>query len=324
MSQRQYAVLLVVLPIAVALSACRSTTMSSFEGERGFDFDGATTTWSAPAVPTGSGVAELETPLLVPAQDHPAAQAQTPEPYPNMYRRFELSLGAAVYDNFDTTMQVESDVGVGAIIDLEDLLGVDDNDTVFRADAVYRFSPRHRINFTYYDIGRSGSKAISDDLVIGNVTIPAGSTVDTEFDTTVLKLAYQYSFVADYRTSIGATIGLHTMTLDTNFSSQVGSIEETFKVTAPLPVIGLQAEYALSHTWKLLASAEVFQIELGQFGGFLADNRLSLENNLFKNVGWGIGYNGFTLDAHMDGDDDLTAEVEYGFQGLMIYLRGIF
>ncbi len=249
--------------------------------------------------------------------------AQEAEPYPNMYRTFELSLGLAAYDNFDTSMQISSDVGVGALLDLEDLLGLEDNQSVFRADAFYRFSPRHRINMSYYDIGRSGSETIVEDIVIGDVTFPAGSGVDSKLDTTILKLSYQYNFVADLRTAIGASIGLHTMRLDTEFKTQTGGgFQESFKATAPLPVLGLHGEYALSPKWKLLGSAEFFQIDMGTFDGFLADNRLSLEHNLFEHVGWGIGFNSFTLDASVE-DDDLTADVEYAYQGLMIYVRGI-
>lgn len=270
----------------------------------------------------GPGLSSWLESEYVPLIGRSVSQAQEAEPYPNMYRTFELSLGAAAYDNFDTTMQIDSDVGVGAILDLEDLLGLEENQTVFRGDAFYRFSPRHRINLSYYDIGRSGNKTLADDITIGNATFPAGSTVESQLDTTILKLSYQYNFVTDLRTAIGASIGFHTMEIDSEFKTSSGSIQESFNATAPLPVIGLFAEYALSPSWKLLGSTEFFQIELGEFGGFLADNRLSIENNLFKNVGWGIGFNTFTLDASME-ESDLTAEIEYAFQGLMIYLRAI-
>ena len=262
-----------------------------------------------------AGMALLERPSMT--------QDPDPEPaYPNMYTTLELSLGMADYDNFDTSLQVRADEGVGTLVDLEDLLGMDENQAVFRADTFYRFAKRHRLNLSYYDIGRDGSKTTSQDITIGNVTFPAGSGVKSELDTLIVKLSYQYDFVADERTAIGASLGLHAMKVDSEFKTQSGSIKETFNATAPLPVIGLHGEYALSPTWKLAASAEVFQVELGDFGGFLADNRLSIENNLFRNVGWGLGFNGFTLDAHMD-DSSLTGDLEYSFQGLMLYLRAI-
>jgi hypothetical protein len=257
------------------------------------------------------------------AAGQPVLRTQDPVAYPNMYRTFELSLGVAAYDNFDTTMQVEGAAGAGAVVDLENVLNLEDDRPVFRADMFYRFSPRHRINLSYYDIGRSGIKTVEEDRQIGDVVFPAGSEVETTLDTTIVKLSYQYNFVTDQRTAIGASFGFHTMAIGTEFETTSGDIRESFDATAPLPVLGLHAEYALSPTWKLLASAELFQIELGDFGGFLSDNRLSIENDLFENVGWGLGFNGFTLDASVEGNNGQEAELEYAFQGLMLYLRVI-
>lgn len=313
-----------VFVLTAASSACQSGALTSTQDERSCVVSSAAVVAPAaepraPAVAASPALLDAE---LVAALPPSRAQAVEAEPYPNMYRTFELSLGLAAYDNFDTTMRVTGDSGLGALLDLEDLLGLDEDQSVFRADTFYRFSPRHRLNLSYYDIDRDGDKTIEEDLVIGDVTFPAGSGVATQFDTTILKLSYQYNFVTDLRTAIGASIGLHTMKFDTRFETQSGTFEESFKATAPLPVLGLHAEYALSPKWKLLGSSEFFQIELGDFDGFLADNRLSLEHNLFKHVGWGIGFNSFTLDASVE-DDNLTADVEYAFQGLMIYLRAI-
>ena len=56
----------------------------------------------------------------------------------------------------------------------------------------------------------------------------------------------------------------------------------------------------------------------------ITDSRLTLDHDTFKHFGWGIGFNGFSADAQADGDDDLSAKLEYGYQGLMLYLRLLF
>src|SRR5436190_17130100 len=63
----------------------------------------------------------IEAPLA--AQDEQAAPPSGD--YPNMYRRMGLSLGAAFYGNFDSSAQIDTSTSAGALLDLEDLLGLD-------------------------------------------------------------------------------------------------------------------------------------------------------------------------------------------------------
>jgi hypothetical protein len=251
-----------------------------------------------------------------------AQDTKAPEPsgnYPNMYRRMGLSLGAAFYSHFDSSAQVDTSTSVGTTLDLEDLLGLDDHNVVARVDAFYAFSPRHRIDVSAYDIDRDGQRAIDEDIQVGPGVIPAGE-VDTSLETLIVKADYRYNFVADTRTAIGASIGLHTMGIDLRVESTDFDVSEEFRVTAPLPVIGLHGEYALSERWKLLGSAELFQVDLGYAQGFLADNRLAIEHDLFDHFGWGLAFNGFQLDAEVE-DSSLVTDLEYAYQGLFVYLR---
>lgn len=257
----------------------------------------------------------IEAPLA--AQDERAAQPSGD--YPNMYRHMGLSLGAAFYSNFDSSAQIDTSTSAGAILDLEDLLGLDDDSVVGRLDAFYSFSRRHRIDVSVYDISRDGRRAIDEDLQVGQVVIPAGE-VDTSLDTLIVKAAYRYNFVADPRTAIGVSFGLHTLGIDLRVRSADFDVSEEFRATAPLPVVGLHGEYALSERWKLLGSTELFQIDLGYAQGFLADNRIAIENDLFDHFGWGLAFNGFQLNAEVE-DSPLVTDLEYAYQGIFLYLR---
>ena len=144
--------------------------------------------------------------------------APPPEYYENIYHRFGLSVGGALYGDFDTTIQISSAILIGAILPLEDLLGLDTQASIGRLDAHYAFNRRHRIDLAIYDIQRDGTANVLQDIPIGEVILPAGQ-IDTTFDTQIVKLAYRYNFVHDYRTTIGASLGLHMMQIDTTLTA---------------------------------------------------------------------------------------------------------
>src|SRR5436190_23387099 len=118
------------------------------------------------------------------AAQEPQAPAKL-EPYTNLYKTFSLGVGGAAYANFDTTLRVDSDALVGAVVDLEDTLGVDDTAAVLRVDANYNFDHYHGIAVGYYDIRRSGRRTLAEDITFGDRTFAAGSSVDHEFNTNV-------------------------------------------------------------------------------------------------------------------------------------------
>lgn len=241
------------------------------------------------------------------------------EKYSNLYRKFSISLGGAAFSEFNTELRVNKG-SVGTELDMEELLGLDGGDRTARLDGEFSFNRRHSIAFSYYDIARNGQRTIANPIDIGNVTIPAGG-VKTDFDTEIIKLAYHYNFVADERTKISASFGFHVMHIDTSIESVNGPSSGSFRAFAPLPVFGLHGSYALSPTWMLSASSEIFQIQYDQFGGFLGDNRLTLEHDTFDHFGWGLGFNGFRLDGSVDGQSNTEAHLDYGYQGLFLYLR---
>ncbi|TAH38176.1 MAG: hypothetical protein EYC70_06020 [Planctomycetota bacterium] len=245
-----------------------------------------------------------------------------PEYYENIYRRFGLNLGVAAYSDFNTSLTISTPTIVGAVIDLEDTLGVDRSTQIARIDAYYSFNRRHRIDASYYDIDRSGSRTLQDDIQVGDVFFPAGSGVETEFRTKILKLDYRYNFVADTRTTIGASIGFHVMGIGFGMQTNNLSLEENFRVNAPLPLLGLHFAYALDRKWHLSADWEVLKVDLGTFQGYVNDNRLTLEHDTFKNFGWGVGLNNFRTEVTVEGSGSpLDADIEYGYSGVMLYAR---
>ena len=76
--------------------------------------------------------------------------------------RLTLRLGTFSVRDYSTRVRIDSSDGVlGTVLDFEDLLAVDGKADVGRLDGHYRFDRRHRVDFSYFAIDRSGRATLT-------------------------------------------------------------------------------------------------------------------------------------------------------------------
>ena len=226
--------------------------------------------------------------------------------------------------------------GLGVDIDVEKALDLNSTNTVFRADALWRFTQnrRHRIDFTWFSFRRDGNRQIVDDIIIedddGNtITIPSGTSLEAFFDLDIYELAYSYSFFQDDRIDLAAGIGIYVMPID--FGIKVSGLldeDEEENFTAPLPVFSLRMDVALNPRWFIRTGAQVFYVEIDNFNGSIMEFRTALEYNPWKHVGIGLGFDTLGIRLESENEDwpgiDLKGKVEFNYVGLQLYLRLFF
>ena len=245
------------------------------------------------------------------------------------WERFSLSLGG-----FSAT--INSDVSLGAKglnleVNVEDALDMDSSVSVFRLDGMWRFSRnlRHRLDLGWFDISRDASTTLLQDIEIGDTIFPLGTKVTSSFDLQVFKGAYSYSFFQDDRMDLGVSFGLFVMPIDFKIDAS-GAFEghERESITAPLPVLGLRADFAITPKLFLKYSFDFFYLEYDQFEGAVTDTKLALEYNAFKYLGFGIGLDRFNIHIEAEGEDypniDFEGSFEFGYLGLMVYCKVYF
>ena len=230
----------------------------------------------------------------------------------------------------DSSFRIGS--GVGLDIDVEDLLDLDATNTVFRTDAMWRFSEnrRHRLDFSWFAFRRDGSRQIEGDITIGDgddqITIDAGTTVEAFFDLDIYQLAYSYSFLQDDRIDLAAGIGFYVMPMDFGIKA-TGLVDEegSQRFTAPLPVLGLRMDVALTPKWFLRSGAQVFYLEYENFTGRVLEFRAAVEYNPWEHVGIGLGIDSLSINVEAEGEDwpeiDFKGNVEFDYAGVQLYLR---
>jgi hypothetical protein len=243
------------------------------------------------------------------------------------WERFSITLGY-FFTDMSSNVKIGSETfGVGADINMEDALGLDSTIAVFRSDLLWRFTGnrRHRIDFSYFDLSRDSTRTLQRDIEFNDKIYSAGFTVESEFDLAFYNLAYTYSFFQDDRFDIGASLGFHVTDIKLRLVSPDQGLYEEEAVTAPLPVLGIRGNFALTRKLFLKESIEFFYLEYDSFRGLLTDVNLALEYNVWKHVGFGIGYNSLHVEIESDGEDyptiDFNGKVEYDYSGFQVYAK---
>ena len=197
---------------------------------------------------------------------------------------------------------------------------------------MWRFTEnrRHRLDFTWFAFRRDGSRQIAGDITIGDgdnqTTIDAETTVEAFFDLDLYELAYSYSFLQDDRIDLAAGIGFYVMPMDFGIKATCLVDEEgSERFTAPLPVLGLRMDVALTPKWFLRSGAQVFYLEYENFTGRVLEFRAVVEYNPWEHVGIGLGIDSLSINVEAEGEDwpgiDLKGNVEFDYAGVQLYLR---
>jgi hypothetical protein len=269
-------------------------------------------------------------PVLAQESQTPAVQKEeTGKKMAGPWRNFNIDLGVAL-TALDSSVQFgSSSLGIGVVVDVEDALGLDSSDTVFFANGYYRFgkSRRHRFDFGYAAYRRDSSKVLLNNVPIFDDTLPAGSTVSTEFNFDIIKAGYSYSLLQDDRMDLGIGAGLYIMPIEFSFTSTaIGAKQED--ITAPLPVLGLRGDFAITRKLFLKMAWDIFYLKIGDFEGSIMSGLLAIEYNFWKNVGFGLGYNDFRVHVEAHGSDypnlNFFGDIDFEYRALNFYTKIFF
>jgi len=233
--------------------------------------------------------------------------------------RFMLRLGGYHAQNADTVMRLDANnLPVGTYIDFHDTLGGDTSPTVFRMDGLYRFNDKHGLQFSWYALRFTGTRVLDRDIQWGDLTFPINATVNSELKFDTYKLSYQYSVYHNDKVELGASVGFHVMHISASINAG-SSGNQGEAVTAPLPVIGLFADYNFTPRFSAFYNYQWFFINYqDKAKGGLQDFLFGLEYRVFRNVALGIAYNRFGMGLEVKGDAK-TLNLNTNWNGGMLY-----
>jgi hypothetical protein len=248
-------------------------------------------------------------------------------------RKVQFSAGGFLLQT-DLKARLNGTTSRNTDVDFDESLGLGDDATRVRVDALWRITPAHRLRFLYFDNENSSRRTLEQDIRWGDTLYRAGATLDSRYKFAIYELAYEYAFVHTPESEIAATIGVHLLdlslrlagsasTLDANgvvVASQFQSVDST--VPAPLPVIGLRGMWRVAPRTYIDGLAQFFKVS-GDIDGRIYDLRAGATYMFTPHVGAGLGYNVFEVRADVD-KSDFRGRLQMGYSGLVLYVTGAF
>jgi hypothetical protein len=276
---------------------------------------------------------------LVVAGVTPPALAQAHSPTEQLLDdRFNVDLGTfVVASNLNGSLRGTANT-TNQSVDFDKQFGTDADQTRWRVDVLWRITQRQHLRFMYFDNDIQRTRTIDQDLAWGDYTFMAGAQVTAEQKFRVYELAYEYAFLRRDDYEIVASGGIHyddlTLTLSGDASLTVdtptGPVEQptTFttkqsSVPAPLPVLGLRGDWAVTPHVYLEAAGQVFKLSYQGIDGNWSDLRAGATWMFNHHFGIGVGYDRFA--THVDvSKGSFNGRLNVGYQGGLIYLKGGF
>jgi hypothetical protein len=276
------------------------------------------------------------------AQTNSTAEVHTSEagsPAENLLtNRFVVSLGGfAVISNVNGSLSGSASTSEQKI-DFDKRFGTDADQTRLRAEVLWRITPRQHLRFSYFNNDVKHTRTLDQDLAWGDYTFLAGAQATAEIKWKVYELDYEFAFLRRANYEIVVLVGIHLDDLALKLSGNAslttdtptGPVEQTAtftttsnSVTAPLPVLGVRGDWAVSPHICLEASAEVFSLSYQGISGNWSDLRAGATWMFNNHFGIGAGYERFALHADLS-KLSFTGRLNTGYQGLLIYVKGSF
>jgi hypothetical protein len=243
--------------------------------------------------------------------------------------KVSISLGG-ILARFDASARIETESLPGSpSIDLENVLGLAEEQRDLRVEGYYRFSRKHRFDFSYMSLGRNNTETLDESFEFDGYVWGVGAEVSSLLNTRLFETSYTFSFVNNGKIDAGVKFGLSAIGVELGLSG-TGNIttpegERVEGVAAggedfifPIPTIGLHVTYTIRPKLFLRASGEIFAISIGDWDARWTDVRASVDWYPWRHVGFGGGYNAITINYNQETQE--TIEIEYRFGGLLAYV----
>jgi hypothetical protein len=230
------------------------------------------------------------------------AQTEAIPTHPALTDKFSFELGGYYSKSSTQASLGPSTGGVGVIVDFENTLGLDDRNLSAIGGFLWRITDRWRLEVDYFSLNRSATRTLAADVSWGNQVFVAGSTVDSTYDFSDIRISGGYSFFKRPDKELGVGFGLHVAGIKAKIQAS-GTGAEARDVTAPLPVLNFYGAFALTNEWAVRMRLDWLSLSYDAYSGDLRSSAIDVLYRRYRHVGFGLGLRTFVLDVDIEGSN---------------------
>ncbi|MEO7199106.1 MAG: hypothetical protein ABIY56_02700 [Dokdonella sp.] len=197
-----------------------------------------------------------------------------------------------------TEISANGDNVMGQRIRFEDTFDLAKDDVRPRMDGMFRMGDRHRLLFNYYNLKRSRSAYLDEDLHFNGEDFSIDTEVTGRFALSLATLSYEYALVETPTLTVGASIGAHW--LDTKVSIKAddeSQLDARTRASGGAPAIGLRFLATPGEHWRFGGTLQAFKADVGKVDGKFERAGVNVEYRFAQGVGVQLGYDWFRLRA---------------------------
>jgi hypothetical protein len=226
---------------------------------------------------------------------------------------FRLTLGGFRADSTTEARLSPATGGAGADVNFEDLLGLDKIKLIGEASLYWRFAERWRVDLGYFSLNRNGTRTLDTQIDWGGNTYPIGTTVNSNYKLTDLRVAVGYSFFRRPDKELGVGFGLHRTGLAASLDAAgIGAANQS--VTAPLPFVTLYGNFALTDTWAFSTRLDWLSLSYDKYSGGIRSSAVDFVYQPFAHWAFGFGIHNLTLNLDVNNPNS-KLQTRIVFQG---------
>jgi hypothetical protein len=232
------------------------------------------------------------------------------------------------FAKLDTKVRLDGTGGaLGTGIDFESDLGLDDTQLRIMAEGHWRFFKKHRLDFSYFNLDRSGDGTSIVSIRFGDQVFQADLPIHAFLDIEVFNLGYSYSILFDEKKELafGLALSFQDIAVGLQGTGMLAAfdVSESESVLAPLPTFTGRFAYAITPKWIVDTNIGYFTIELDSGGDELSGDIIAVNAGvkwqLLKHFHLGLLYQLFRVDGEFK-DQAKQLVIEYNYKGPVLYL----
>jgi hypothetical protein len=196
---------------------------------------------------------------------------------------------------------------------------MEESKAVPSALARMRLGQRWRLEAEWFELDRSATRSIERELRFGERVFPLSAQVSSRLDFSDLRLSAGYAFFRTPDKELGAALGLHVAAYEVSLSAPlIGTGSED--VTAPLPVLSVYGQFALTERWAVGSRLDRLSLSYDKYDGSLTSLAFDLSYQPFRHVGFGLTYRALFLSLAAT-DDGRVLRFRQSYQGPLLFMN---